>query len=168
MRPPLCLLAAALSVLWLSCGRDDGPRFVAKGQHYSLRELDGWTRSEEFGATVWRSGETSIAVKAVPPGESRGRGWPEEVMKATEVVLKAMPGAQVSVGRPGELNGFLTSTFDLTFHPENREDTFARRHTVLVSKSRRIFHVFVTSRDALEAQGLREFDDVVTSLREEG
>ena len=167
--------ALAVGLLWLvGCQAEGGERFVSEEDHFSIREMDGWTVKRDRGAAVFAGaaelglGHNTIAIRSAPlQGD-----WVEDrtvqgVTLATAKVLEALPKAQVEPSTPVVISGFRGARFDLSFEPRSKKgQRYARRHVVLVGK-RRLYHIVHTAPEGDLQYTAEVFDAVVSSLNEE-
>ena len=151
----------------------DVPRYVARDDHFSIAPLDGWRAERQLGSVVFvqdevgeGAGAATIAVRSVPKDWAERRS-PELLLAATEKVLRALPGAQVSGPVKVDKDGAAAFAFDLTWTPEGQGGArFERRHVVVIGRGR-VLHLLHTGPAGSLADTQKDFDAVVATIREE-
>ena len=148
---------------------DNGPRTTAAGWHFSIEELDGWRVDWDRGTVVFHSdtnAKVTIAVRAVSLNDRHFQRTQASFVRATEVVLRALPEAHVA--GPSTLTAPMPSNaFEVDFVPVGQSDHVRRRHVVMFGE-RWVFHVMMTtSADACDPVSTRVFSTVISTLREE-
>jgi hypothetical protein len=164
LRAPFALV---LGILLAACSTQDeaAPRYVAKQEHFSLRPPAGWTAHRELGSVVFaREGATpTIAVRTAPLAK-RDRA---AIVPATAKVLRALPGATVSLPTEITLGGMTAVSFDVSYTPDPRSGArYDRRHVVLVGK-KHVIHLLHPDRAGSLAGTAAAFAAAIASVREE-
>jgi hypothetical protein len=148
-------------------------RHVEVGQDYSVDQPDGWEATSVRGATRIAPGPSAkeakhtITIRAADrPHEivEGKRARREDIVAATERVLRAMPQAKLEHHRELEGDALSGVRFSVTFVPRGLATKYRRQHVLLFGSSSRIFHVFYTA-PAHEPVNEDAFETVVTTLR---
>ncbi len=146
---------------------DDGVSYLAPAGYTARRDRDTWVLS--------RQGErarTTIAIRTVKNADwstdgSQGRP-PDVVIPATELALKALPGAEVSRTRSREHAEYRASELSVVFTPRSRGgERYERTHVTLFAPEH-VIHVFQTAPAGRAAITAGDFARVVDSIREDG
>lgn len=167
------ILGAAACGTVASVNLDLGDRYISPEQAYSLVQPSGWTASTLHGfaqfkptADVKRTGHTIMVRAAAKPHElSEGKPTTrEDVIEATEKVLRALPNATLGATHPVENAELHGAHYSLRFLHSTRKTEFRRDHAVLVG-SRHVYHVIYTA-PASDAIDTGAFEQIVNTLRE--
>jgi hypothetical protein len=161
-------------VLSVACqaSEENKNRHTAEEDQVSFAIPDGFRlrRDRDTWVLVGQQARSrsTIGVRSVPrDGWSEDRS-PDSVLPATELVLRDLPGAEVT--GPVKLShpAYPAFAFDVVFEPRSRRgERYRRRHVVLFGESR-VFHVLATSPDK-QSQALKAaFERVLETVREEG
>jgi len=169
MRLLLPLLLIPLSAA--ACQSDTVDRMQLEGEPVSFAELKGYTSTTERNATVFTSTRSnkdasSIVIRTVRMDERSDR-TPEEIVRATQASLEAMPKASVSAPTSVDDAYLEAMQFDVSFEPRTKPGkTYERRHVVLFGDDY-AFHVLHTAPKGRMDDLAKDFRRVVETLREE-
>lgn len=165
----------------VACGQESkprsddysGPRFTSEADHFSVRELPGWSQRRDRGSVLFVAGSAgltrnTILVRAAPlAGESAEPRTAEVLLPAVEQSLHGLPGARVSAPRELERADFRAVVWDVSFTPAGLGGKrYERRHCLLVG-TKFLYHVVATAPAGDLAATADVFASVVDSLREE-
>ena len=155
---------------------ETGERYENAEQGYGLTQPVGWTRdlvrgSAQFAPTAGASGKRNakhtIVVRASEKPRELKEGKPttnEDVIAATELVLRGMPQAKLTAKSAIADARLPGARFSVTFVPPGHKQRYRRDHAVLVGTSR-VFHVLYTG-PAGEPVDEAAFNKMVFTLSE--
>jgi hypothetical protein len=111
-RLTLVIIGSALALA--ACQTEPGTRFLSSEDSVSFIRPDGWKQHRDRGTLILSLGEeatspNTIAVRTI----AREDGWAEDrtvetVVPATQTVLRALPGSQVSEPAPITERGMMS------------------------------------------------------------
>lgn len=163
-------------LLVLACAGSDRSQpsqfYTDKPAGYSVGQPDGWSTSDDHGATRFSSprGKQTIVVRSTPRPAEIVEGKPTEnadIVEATRRVIQRMARREKVADpirvRDSELPG---ARFSFSYRPQNARTAYRREHVVLFGE-RHIYHVFQTAPldEAFDAQAMQM---MVSTLSEEG
>lgn len=161
---PIVLLATACAG-----DVDSGPRHVSAEDGVSFARLSGWDLSRERATLLLKGeGPATIAIRTIPRD-----GWSEprnqsNVFPAVETSLRALRHARVIGPTNIDIAEYRAIAFDVEFTPPGRtRQRYQRRHVTLLADNR-VIHVFLVAPLGQLESARRDFDTIVTSIREEG
>ena len=146
-------------------------RYTDREARYAVDAPDEWAVSQERGSTIFTAPhgkKHTIIVRAAPKPVHFVDGREtstEDVVGATERVLKTLPAATIK--RRWEIagSGFPARAFALTFSPPGVGKPYQRVHVVVVGNER-LFHLIYTA-PAGETVSDATLEQMVRGLKEE-
>jgi hypothetical protein len=170
-RLTLVIIGSALALA--ACQTEPGTRFLSSEDSVSFIRPDGWKQHRDRGTLILSLGEeatspNTIAVRTI----AREDGWAEDrtvetVVPATQTVLRALPGSQVSEPAPITERGMKGASFYVRFEPKGAGRAYERQHIVLIGRQR-VVHVMHTAPEGFLADTSDAFEQVFETIREEG
>lgn len=148
---------------------DSGPRYLSAEDGVSFARLPGWDLSRERATLILKGeGPATIAIRTIPrEGTSEPRNQ-SNVFPAVKTTLRALPQARVIGPTDIDTAEYRAVAFDVEFTPPGRtRQRYQRRHVTLLAESR-VIHVFLVAPLGQLESARRDFDAIVTSIREEG
>jgi hypothetical protein len=149
--------------------RDSDARHLSAEDGVSFARVPGWDISRERATILLKGpGPATIAIRTIPRD-----GWSEprnqtNVFPAVATSLRALPKARVSGPTHLETAAYRAVAFDVEFTPAGRtRPRYQRRHVTLLAENH-VIHVFMVAPLGQLDSSRRDFDTVVTSIREEG
>jgi hypothetical protein len=168
------LLAITLCACRASDSSSSAKRYANKEQGYSVAEPESWTPALVRGYAQFSSSNAdarrhTIVVRASDKPKELVEGKPttrEDVLVATEKVLRALPGVELQPARPLGGAKLAGARYSLTFTPSNAQGRYRRDQATLVGR-KHVYRVIYTA-PADEPIDEAAFQQMISTLGEEG